>query len=330
MLICVPNSFPNLGTMIYFMSYNLNLLFLLGKEDGVQQVFADNNMYYPVKITTEEHSPLEDFDWIRPTDFFRSLYKMNDLGHVLGGHNLKEAKPIILDFWKKYKDAYPQHQLWDHIAATGKDLAKCLPCFLHGDEGTSFKKGGIFIFSFQGAIGFGSSKRSKELEARWRALGEGIPLNFLRTGFQTRMLICVCPKDLVLKIPELTHFQVSMWGPMQEIFICYMHDRCVKAPSLLIKIKIYLPGYVFRRPTGVECDVWDCSQRPSRRTTKRSTHGWWWSHLPYCSGKQGGLELLGSLVLYFDLELFFLKMALNTFNGFKLITWSSYRIFRHI
>ena len=85
---------------------------------------------------------------------------MNDLGHVLGGHNLKEAKPIILDFWKKYKDAYPQHHLWDHIAATGKDLAKCLPCFLHGDEGTSFKKGG----TFRGPSDLGRPKGPKNLK----------------------------------------------------------------------------------------------------------------------------------------------------------------------
>ena len=148
-----------------------------------------------MNVTVEQNAPLKDFPWIKPSDFLRSLHKTNDLGHLLGGHSLKEAKPVLLNFWGKYKAAYPKHQLWDHIAATGKDISKCIPLFLHGDEGTSFKKGGILILSFQGAIGFGSSQRAKELENNLRSLGEGIPINFLKTGFQTRMLTCVCPKD---------------------------------------------------------------------------------------------------------------------------------------
>ena len=57
------------------------------------------------------------------------------------------------------------------------------------------KKNGILVLSLQGAFGFGSSKRAAELGENLRAFGEGIPLNFLRTGFQTRILIAVCPKE---------------------------------------------------------------------------------------------------------------------------------------
>ena len=120
---------------------------------------------------------------------------MNDLCHLLGGYSLKEAKPMLLNFWKKYRAAYPNFQLWEQVDDGHKDLSQCLPLFLHGDEGVSFKKGGIFVFSFQGAIGFGSSKRAKEMEQNLRALDEGIPLNFLKNALQTRILICACPKE---------------------------------------------------------------------------------------------------------------------------------------
>ena len=167
------------------------------KEEGVHQVFADHKFYYPVKVTIEQSAPLEDFPWIRPSDFVKTLHKTNDLPHLLGGYNLKDAKPVLRSFWEKYKLAYPKHQLWDHLSSTGKDWAKCIPIFLHGDEGTSFKRGGILMVSIHGAIGTGTSKsqRIKLEEQNLRAMGEGVPLNFLRTGLQTRLLVCSCPKD---------------------------------------------------------------------------------------------------------------------------------------
>ena len=45
--------------------------------------------------------------------------------------------------------------------------------------------------SFQGVLGYGTSKKP----APDHAAGNEIPLNFLGTGFHTRMLILVCPKD---------------------------------------------------------------------------------------------------------------------------------------
>lgn len=168
------------------------------EEAGVQQVFADHNFYYPVKVTTVERPPLVGFPWIRPSDFIRSLHKTNDLSHLLGGHNLEAARPMLLSFWEKYRAVYPKHQLWDHLSATKKDIAKCIPLYIHGDEGTSFKRGGILILSFQGVIGFGTSKSAKLGKEHLRAMDEGIPMNFLKTGLQTRMLICTCPKDWTL------------------------------------------------------------------------------------------------------------------------------------
>lgn len=172
----------------------LPMQFVSPKEAGVHAVFQANNFYYPVPITFEQASPLQGFPWLKPSDFLRTMHRMNDLSHVLGGHSLQEAKSLLLTFWDRFRTLYPDHNLWKHDAAT-RDLSTCIPLFLHGDEGVSFKKGGIFIFSFQGAMGYGSSKRAKEVEANLRAVGEGIHLNFLKTGLQTRCMICACPKE---------------------------------------------------------------------------------------------------------------------------------------
>lgn len=117
----------------------------------------------------------------------------------MGGHSLSESREMLLSFWGKYRALFPQHELWSEVDNNRKELSHCLPMFLHGDEGVTYKKSGVLVLSLQGAFGFGSraSKRRKELEANLRAMGERehIPLNFLKTGFQTRLLLVVCPKD---------------------------------------------------------------------------------------------------------------------------------------
>ena len=172
------------------------------KEEAILTVLKRNHLVYPVDITFEEASPLAGFPWLKPTDFIRSMGKMNDLGHLLGGVSLADAKNKLIDFWTKYRSIVPKHQLWEHIDNGSKDITKCLPIFIHGDEGTTYKKNGVLILSFQRVIGAGttktvgkSCKRKKGFEAKDATIAEGLPLNFVHTGLQTRFVSIVCPKD---------------------------------------------------------------------------------------------------------------------------------------
>lgn len=161
------------------------------------EIFKSHGFMYPVEMTVEETAPLEGFPWVKPSDFIKTMYRMNDLHHFLGGHSLSEATPILRTFWERYRSIHPRHQLWSQVDKGEKDITKCIPLYLHGDEGTSFKRGGILFLSLQGAIGYGTSKRAQELEEKLRSMNDGIPLNLLKTGLQTRVMICNCPKDSV-------------------------------------------------------------------------------------------------------------------------------------
>ena len=168
----------------------------LYQEQAVIDVFKQFDFYYPVKITVEETSPLKGFPWLRPSDFIRSMGRMNDISHLLGGHrSVAAAKPMLLQFWSKFRTLHPRHALWEQLSAGRKTLEQCIPLYVHGDEGVTYKKGGILILSFQPVIGFGCSKRAQEVANMYRSSTEQMPLNFLKTGMETRMLTLVCPKD---------------------------------------------------------------------------------------------------------------------------------------
>jgi hypothetical protein len=165
------------------------------QEETWIRVLREHKFFYPMDLTFEEQSPLEGFPWLRPSKFLQVMSRMNDLSHILGGRRtILEAERALVEFWTRYRRLYPDHQLWDEVDTGRKDIRKCIPLLIHGDEGTTYKKGGVLVVSFQGILGYGCRKRCAE-EDRQGTIGEGIRLNFLRTGLQTRVLILVCPKD---------------------------------------------------------------------------------------------------------------------------------------
>ena len=182
------------------------------------EVFKAHNFYYPVKITVEETSPLKDVCWLRPTDFIRTMGHMNDIDHLLGGYRtLAAARPMLLQFWSKYRALVPEFALWDDVALGLKDLAFCVPIFIHGDEGVWYKKNGILVVSWQPVIGMGCSKRGQEVANTYRSQSEQMPLNFLKTGMETRMLSIVCPKDLAAQDQKYIVFPAQIHGFIMHV-----------------------------------------------------------------------------------------------------------------
>ena len=89
-----------------------------------------------MELTYEEGAPFKKFPWIRPTDLLKSMAKLNDLSHLLGGKQLHESAGLLRDFWQKYFVLHPEHQL----RAKNLNLSRCIPCLIHGDEGTTYKQ----------------------------------------------------------------------------------------------------------------------------------------------------------------------------------------------
>lgn len=213
------------------------------EEEAVVEVFQRHNFYYPVEITVATERPLVGFPWIKPSDFLRALGSNNDLGQVLGGRRTIEAAGMLRLFWSRYEGICPKHELFGEFRAGKKDPSRCIPMFLHGDEGTTYKKGGVLVLSIQGCIGFGSTKRSPEEVAtnQYPSPKEEMPLNFMRPGMETRLLMAVCPKDMGCMQNYVTFAKKNIYGlhksgkpvPVHVVFIDspeasehHPHRRC--------------------------------------------------------------------------------------------------------
>ena len=167
------------------------------QEKSVNKIFEKFNLRYPVKLSYATVGGLERYPYIKPSDFISAM------GRLLSGNKtLMDAKPLLMEFWRRYQQVYPKHELFGPKGAH-LPRERCVPVFIHGDEGTTYKKSAVLLISFQPVIGFGSQRRSiqaaltdfeKDMEKA------GIPVNFLRTGFQSRFLCAIPPKDVFGKL----------------------------------------------------------------------------------------------------------------------------------
>jgi hypothetical protein len=152
-----------------------------------------------VEISFVEEGPLKGLAWLQPRTFLEALERYNDLGHLLGGfRDMMAAKSLLTTFWERYRKVYPQFELFAEFEDGRKRPEQCIPIYLHGDEGVTYKKGGVLIFSWQSPLGYGSSRRPHQMSMNLQDMGEcGLPLNFLKSGMYSRLLSIICPKDLV-------------------------------------------------------------------------------------------------------------------------------------
>lgn len=171
------------------------------KEELVYKVFTKYKLLYPIPITGANESPLNGLPWLKPGDSLRVMAVRNDLAHLLGGFStMAEAEQMLVTFWTRYRAVFPQFQLFSEVHDGRKQLKDCIPLYIHGDEGVTYKKRGVLIMSYQSPLGFGTSRRPQEMSLNLENMGEsGLPLNFLKCGMYTRILMVLCPKAVQSK-----------------------------------------------------------------------------------------------------------------------------------
>lgn len=156
-------------------------------------MFTSSGLSFDVKLSYSR-----GLAWIRPSDFLKAMVSTNDIKRILGGiKSVQEAAPILREFWRRFEALFPSHQVF---SAEAGSLQSCVPIYVHGDEGTTFKRQGVLVMSWQSPFGHGS--RHAPLDTKWlNNLPEagdmtdyGIPVNFLRTALQNRFISNICPK----------------------------------------------------------------------------------------------------------------------------------------
>lgn len=157
----------------------------------MSRVFAKHGLRFDVEISSGQvgndrsHPYIKAGSWIKALDKAGKLWKFLGLGPEFNDFN--KCKPALLDFWEKFRLMHGGHQIYNLAAAGALKLECCVPCLIHGDEGTTYKKDACFVLSYHAIIGQGT------ISNKLGPIEDGNPpalhTNFVGHAFQTRFLL---------------------------------------------------------------------------------------------------------------------------------------------
>ena len=182
------------------------------QEDIVARTFAKYGFRLDVtlsyaRIGREPYFPyVKVASMVEALDRHGKLYKLLGLGREFD--TLEKCGPALMSFWDSYKLMHGSHQLFQFAEDQQIPLSCCLPIYIHGDEGVTYKKDGCLVVSFHSPIGLGTRshrmgplEENEEVEPR---------MNFVGHAFKTRFLIGALLRDFWTQWAEYNSFYVFL------------------------------------------------------------------------------------------------------------------------
>ena len=120
--------------------------------------------------------------WIETLDACGKLHRLTGLGE---GQPFTCFKTTLQEYWRKFEKLHPDHEVFTYARGDPSFFESALPVYVHGDEGTTYKKAGCLCLSFHCPFGKGTlSSKVGQIDGH-----AGSDTNFKGHAFETRFLL---------------------------------------------------------------------------------------------------------------------------------------------
>lgn len=162
----------------------------------VSTVFARHGLRLDVELSYGKVGDCRKYPYVKVASLITAMDKIGKLNTLLGlgerCDTLAKAGPGLKNFWEQFRHVHGQHDVYALAAAGQIDLASAIPVFLHGDEGTTYKKDACFVMSMHTPLGKGT------LSNKLGPMDDGAldpHTNFAGHSFETRFLLGALLRD---------------------------------------------------------------------------------------------------------------------------------------
>lgn len=154
------------------------------------KVFSKYGMRLDVEFSYAQVGKDPAYPYIKVESMIKALDNAGKLWKFFGMgpeyDTLDTCRATLEDFWGKYRLMHGSHQVFQLAAESHLQLKNAWPVYLHGDEGTTYKKDGCLVLNIQSAIGCGT--RSNKLGPLQDS--PAVPhVNFVGHAFDTRFML---------------------------------------------------------------------------------------------------------------------------------------------
>ena len=168
--------------------FNGAWIFLLNhrKEEVCQRVFSKHGLRLPVPITYVPLGANGTLPILKPSSFLNFIDKTRSWERICGEQDLKKAQQMFTLFWQRFEQLYPNFELFERVRQNKIRLDRACPVYIHGDEGTYYKKSAVMVLQWQGVLGKGTVKK--------QVAQHGV--NSIGHTLRTRLLCGVMTKEI--------------------------------------------------------------------------------------------------------------------------------------
>lgn len=165
-------------------------------ESGTHNVFKQFGQTLPIKVSRVDLPSHKNYPFVRFSTWFQYLVKQDQLDKLVGVKGIQEMEVRLIDFWNKFFDSHPNHEIYERHLNGQLDAGRTIPVLHHGDEGRGYKKRQIMVVSTHGALGKGSR------HDQFLTNPDHLPLNMLGNTYLTHFLMFVMPVAFYGDCPE--------------------------------------------------------------------------------------------------------------------------------
>ena len=187
---------------------------LADAETGVHNVLKQHGYSCTVKIEYADlgGDEFKTFPFIYLSSWLAYLGIRRISRQMVGTSSLAKMKQVLQEFWRRFRSVNPGHEVFELADSGQLQLNYTIPYFSHSDEGRTYKKEALWIFSVHGCLGRGTShylQRNKHL-ARFHRNEFG--LNFVGQTWGTQLLIATMLREMSNENPEAMQTLLSLFA----------------------------------------------------------------------------------------------------------------------
>ena len=183
-------------------------------EMGVHDVLKRHGFSCNLAVGHVDLGPreLRTFPYIRFSTWLVFLGIQRIARQLCGVISLNKMRRVLPEFWHRYESVNGGHDVFGMARAGNIDLRMTIPYFSHSDEGRSYKKEAIWVFSLHGAIGRGTKKylgKKKHLAPLKR---NQMGLNFVSPSWSWQFLFATMLRQAATDNPDAIEKLVSIFA----------------------------------------------------------------------------------------------------------------------
>ena len=173
-------------------------------ESGAHRVFKEFGQSSPVKISRIDLPSKKRFHWIKCSDWMRYLADTDRLDLLVGVKDIETMRPLLQEFWDRYYEIAPTHEIYNKHRAGILDLSRVIPLLHHGDEGRGYKRLQVMVGSTHGLLGNGCriTEPSKLKSESAAPCDDPMKLNLVGNSWLTHFIHFLVPVALYKDSPE--------------------------------------------------------------------------------------------------------------------------------